>query len=171
MKQKCIRCVVQLNLAEVKFVQFLCRKINIKFKIWIRCVLQLLWQDENEVNIHLEGPALFVRACVLGQLQHSQLHKPVFPVQLDQELTFDRVCCCAKSLPEFGHCKRVCVYECNDLQSTFFVSRFWQTASTHHCSMKLSEVRSTRLNMIPLSVVDSLFVYTHAHVFSFRRTC
>ena len=54
-------------------------------------MLQLLWQDENEVNIHLEGPALFVRSCVLGQLQHSRLHKPVFPVKLDQELTFDRV--------------------------------------------------------------------------------
>jgi hypothetical protein len=54
---------------------------------------QLHWLDDDDINIHLDGPPLFLRACILGQLQHSHLHKPVFPVCLDQELTFDRVRC------------------------------------------------------------------------------
>ena len=54
--------------------------------------MQLQWKDEYGLDVHLQGPPLFVRACVLGQLQHSHLHKPSTPLYLHkQQLTFDRV--------------------------------------------------------------------------------
>eukprot|EP00731_Ephydatia_muelleri_P018112 Em0011g152a len=33
---------------------------------------------------------VFLRACVLGQLQHSHLHQPLFPIEIGQQLQFDR---------------------------------------------------------------------------------
>lgn len=53
--------------------------------------LQLRWKDERGIDIQLTGPPVFLRACVLGQLQHTHLHKPSFPITVNQTLTFDRV--------------------------------------------------------------------------------
>ena len=54
-------------------------------------MVQVDWQDSDGVSVILGGPSVFVRACVLGQLQHSHLHTPTFPLSLHQTLTFDRV--------------------------------------------------------------------------------
>ena len=56
--------------------------------------MQVEWQDSAGVSVILEGPSVFVRACVLGQLQYSHLHTPTFPVTINQTLTFDRVSMC-----------------------------------------------------------------------------
>lgn len=66
-KQRCVRCIVQLSLHKVS------------------------WTDNDSRDVHLSGPMVFLRACVLGQLQHSHLHQPLFPIELDQQLQFDRV--------------------------------------------------------------------------------
>ena len=41
--------------------------------------------------VHLDGPPVLVRVCLLGQLQHTHLHSPIFPIKLEQELNFERV--------------------------------------------------------------------------------
>lgn len=53
--------------------------------------LQLRWETVDGDTVHLEGPPVFVRVCVLGQLQHTRLHRPLFPLKLNQQLSFDRV--------------------------------------------------------------------------------
>ena len=52
----------------------------------------MVWADERGRAIHLEGAPVFLRACVLGQLQYSRLVRPLFPIAVDEELLFDRVC-------------------------------------------------------------------------------
>lgn len=49
------------------------------------------WKDENGVDLYLDGAPVFVRGCVLGQMQHSHLQKPYFPISFNERLTFDRV--------------------------------------------------------------------------------
>ena len=56
--------------------------------------VQVSWQDSDKRDVHLDGPMVFLRACVLGQLQHSHLHQPLFPIEIDQQLQFDRVLRC-----------------------------------------------------------------------------
>lgn len=65
--QKCIRCIVRLSLDSLE------------------------WEDGSGLSIRLEGPPLFLRACVLGQLQHTHLHRADFPIRVSQSLTFDRI--------------------------------------------------------------------------------
>ncbi len=87
MNQSCVRCVVTLNLAEVRsaLVSLLAGCTATDFNP------QLDWRDEKGVDVYLEGPPLFIRGRVLGQMQHSHLQKPYFPISFNQSLTFDRV--------------------------------------------------------------------------------
>ncbi|XP_065905990.1 spermatogenesis-associated protein 6-like isoform X2 [Dysidea avara] len=66
-KERAVKCIVQLFLLEVQ------------------------WNDNQGSVVHLEGPPVVVRVCLLGQLQHSHLHSSIFPIKLEQELNFERV--------------------------------------------------------------------------------
>ncbi len=98
-KLKSIRCGVSVHLSTVSSPPtFSCTAI---FRT------QVEWHDGAGVSVALDEPSVFVRACVLGQLQHSHLHTPTFPLTLNQTLSFDRVrcvlyCCCRGSACTVG---------------------------------------------------------------------
>ena len=41
--------------------------------------------------MYLKGPPVFIQACLLGQLQQTDLYTPLFPINLNTILSFDRV--------------------------------------------------------------------------------
>ncbi len=101
-KQKSIRCGVSVHLSKVSLVSLLQPAIASSQSLLyththtltythMHVHTQVEWKDGTGVSMVLDGLSVFVRACVLGQLQHSHLHCPAFPLTLNQTLSFDRV--------------------------------------------------------------------------------
>jgi hypothetical protein len=67
MKEKGLRCVVDLQLKQVS------------------------WEDKDGANLQLTGGPIFLRICLLGQLGYSDLKVPTFPVSFEQTSKYERV--------------------------------------------------------------------------------
>lgn len=96
---ECVRCVATLELKEVRILITHTHKLTMKEPpltlLFVHAPVQLYWEDPSGTPIHLAGPPVFLRVCVLGQLQHTQLFRPTFPLNFhSNQLTFDRVNIC-----------------------------------------------------------------------------
>ena len=90
MKEKGLKCLVELHLSKVGSAAVTCSPPLLLFLL--SGVSQVEWTDgKGGANLQLKGGPVFLRVCLMGQLRYSDIKVPAFPVALDLTTRFERV--------------------------------------------------------------------------------
>ena len=90
MKEKGLRCLVELHLSKVSSAPVMHSVLLIHFIPFFAA--QVEWvETKGGANLQLKGGPVFLRVCLMGQLRYSDIKVPAFPVALDLTTRFERV--------------------------------------------------------------------------------